>query len=680
MVNDNNGIPPTCSSTTAVLRCQQQNSQATGRQQQQQQQERERNNSDTPHHHSIRTRTRTYYRKRSSSSIFSPSTSRSSILFSFFFVKRILVFQLIITFFLLFSRQEGISNNNSNNNNNNNNNNNAETKNKSRRNLSYFLVASAADTNSNSNAKSNNANANSNGFNYEIEKRVHERVSELMNIPVTMLGLVEHYTKTNIFAPPFLRPHQREELFRFLWTVWKQFGVDIYYGQEDGLFLGIIKGSGTYQEGRGTNGYHVQIDDIGDVDSIVGDDATTTTLSKEEEEEASTSISEEDLYMKRLYYNQCLNRTSGEPEQCILQAEEEYIECYMNCILTPCNILNSNLQEELTQVGVAVAVVVDENGHEDDGSTTAYDYSGSSHLLPQSGPQFPNRTPVRKVDVEDGGAWTEGEVVLFAKGNYIVQWKDAEHSIDYYASSSANNMRALKKLVQNAITDDDSAPYPSDFDSVISIVSSSTNNKIKDEDGEEIVFWCPTYNRKHVPSTSSVTAPNEAATSDNNSRISMGYIPRYYYCLNDAGQFVENDPQFPCTHADGITVVDGKTDTPDTYAVCHRDNYLFLQNQQQEQSMFLIQQQGYFTYNDNDNDISNNDTTNSTSLFSANVEVDDDQKCDTPFVGGYHSRRYGTFFFTAFPSIPFVLKLRSCWCLVLSLIFLTYGPKQFVDH
>ena len=73
------------------------------------------------------------------------------------------------------------------------------------------------------------------GFNYEIEKRVHERVSELMSIPVTMLGLVEQYSKTDVFEVPFLRPHQRDDIFRFMWTVWKEFGIDLYYGQE-GLY------------------------------------------------------------------------------------------------------------------------------------------------------------------------------------------------------------------------------------------------------------------------------------------------------------------------------------------------------------------------------------------------------------------------------------------------------------
>jgi len=135
------------------------------------------------------------------------------------------------------------------------------------------------------------------GFNYEIEKRVHERVSELMNVPVTMLGLVEQYTTTDVFDPPFLRPHQKDEIFRFLWTVWKEFNIDLYYGQEDGLFLGVIKGSGTYLEGRGSNGYLLE-------ETSDGNDQLEPT--------------EEDIYFKRLYYGKCLEPNTGLAKKLLL--------------------------------------------------------------------------------------------------------------------------------------------------------------------------------------------------------------------------------------------------------------------------------------------------------------------------------------------------------------------------
>mmetsp|Transcript_35649 Transcript_35649/g.40944 ORF Transcript_35649/g.40944 Transcript_35649/m.40944 type:complete len:551 (+) Transcript_35649:60-1712(+) len=79
--------------------------------------------------------------------------------------------------------------------------------------------------------------------------------------------------------------------------------------------------------------------------------------------------------------------------------------------------------------------------------------SGSDNV-PQSGPQFPNKTPVR--DFEDG-EWVDGEVVLFKDGNYIVQWNDEEDA-EYYASSNAEDMQTLKKMVDNATSDDDAAP------------------------------------------------------------------------------------------------------------------------------------------------------------------------------------------------------------------------------
>ena len=158
------------------------------------------------------------------------------------------------------------------------------------------------------------SSAEAGSFNHEIEKRVHERVSELMNVPVTMLGLIEQYSMTDVFEPPFLRPHQKDEIFRFMWTVWKQFNVDLYYGQEDGLFLGVIKGSGTYQEGRGTNGYFL----------------------KDETDTNAIEVSEEDAYFRRLYYDKCLDRENGAAQNCTLKPNEDYVSCVDNCRLTPC--------------------------------------------------------------------------------------------------------------------------------------------------------------------------------------------------------------------------------------------------------------------------------------------------------------------------------------------------------
>eukprot|EP00531_Pseudo-nitzschia_arenysensis_P000557 CAMPEP_0116141262 /NCGR_PEP_ID=MMETSP0329-20121206/14287_1 /TAXON_ID=697910 /ORGANISM="Pseudo-nitzschia arenysensis, Strain B593" /LENGTH=1057 /DNA_ID=CAMNT_0003636431 /DNA_START=252 /DNA_END=3425 /DNA_ORIENTATION=- len=308
--------------------------------------------------------------------------------------------------------------------------------------------------------------ANAGGFNYEIEKRVHERVSELMNVPVTMLGLVEQYSQTDVFEPPFLRPHQKDEIFRFLWTVWKEFNIDLYYGQEDGLFLGVIKGSGTYQEGRGTNGY------------LLGD-----------------GRSEEDAYFQRLYYDKCLDRDNGAPQNCTLKASEDYVSCVDNCKLTPC----------------------------------------------------PSSIPT---------ATTRNSLV------------SAEHA-----------------------------------------VGTSSNP----------VIYCPTYDILQVP---------------DNEDISMGYIPRYYYCLSKAGGFIENDPPNSvaspasmifglCSHSDRVTLVDGKTDTKETYAMADRRNYLFLGDYYDEYST------------------EEEASAVPSALYSNDpLAIDDSQKSDQVFVGGHHSRRY----------------------------------------
>jgi len=80
-----------------------------------------------------------------------------------------------------------------------------------------------------------------------------------------------------------------------------------------------------------------------------------------------------------------------------------------------------------------------------------------SYNVPQSGPQFPNGTPVS--DFEDN-EWTDGVVVEFKDGNYIVQWGD-EDDVEYYTSSNADDMQELTRMSEDAYGDDDAAP--SDF-------------------------------------------------------------------------------------------------------------------------------------------------------------------------------------------------------------------------
>lgn len=314
---------------------------------------------------------------------------------------------------------------------------------------------------------SHNKNGGSTGgFNYEIEKRVHERVSELMNVPVTMLGLVEQYSQTDVFEPPFLRPHQKDEIFRFLWTVWREFNIDLYYGQEDGLFLGVIKGSGTYQEGRGTNGY------------VLGDGGT-----------------EEDAYFQRLYYDKCLDRENGAPQNCTLKASEDYISCVGNCKLSPC----------------------------------------------------PSSLPT---------------------------------------ATTKNSLLSTEHVIGTT---------------------------------SDPVIYCPTYDILQVPKTQD---------------IMMGYIPRYYYCLSKAGGFIENDPPNSvaspssmkfgvCAHSDGVTLVDGQTDTKETYAMADHRNYLFLGD--------------YYGEYSTDEEAN----AAASALYSNDpLIIDESQKSDQLFVGGHHSRRY----------------------------------------
>eukprot|EP00536_Pseudo-nitzschia_multiseries_P002987 jgi/Psemu1/236254/estExt_Genewise1.C_420093 len=114
-----------------------------------------------------------------------------------------------------------------------------------------------------------------------------------------------------------------------------------------------------------------------------------------------------------------------------------------------------------------------------DGSTDEYDDSGSDFLELQkaiadaqgdddsppteskkdsgkavSGPKFKVGTEVSDFE---GGEWVDGKVVGFEEGSYIVEWAD-EDEAEYYASSDAEDMQELKKMVANASGDDDAPP------------------------------------------------------------------------------------------------------------------------------------------------------------------------------------------------------------------------------
>ena len=151
------------------------------------------------------------------------------------------------------------------------------------------------------------------GFNFEVKKRVHERVTELMSLPVRQLDLTKIYITTTDTFPKFLNPKDRDAYFKFMFSISRAFKQDVFYGQEDGLFMGYVKGAGTYLE-PAESGYDVE------------------------------DIPEE----SKKYYGACIDRTTGKRENCTMQEGDEYIGCIDGCGLEPCPGENSDLQEACT--------------------------------------------------------------------------------------------------------------------------------------------------------------------------------------------------------------------------------------------------------------------------------------------------------------------------------------------
>eukprot|EP00588_Corethron_pennatum_P015848 CAMPEP_0194279574 /NCGR_PEP_ID=MMETSP0169-20130528/14007_1 /TAXON_ID=218684 /ORGANISM="Corethron pennatum, Strain L29A3" /LENGTH=803 /DNA_ID=CAMNT_0039024019 /DNA_START=67 /DNA_END=2478 /DNA_ORIENTATION=- len=158
-----------------------------------------------------------------------------------------------------------------------------------------------------------NVRAQQEGFNFEVEKRVHERVTELMSLPVRQLNLTKTYISTTDTFPKFLNPKDRDAYFKLMFSISRTYKQDVFYGQEDGLFMGYVKGSGTYLE-PAASGYDVE------------------------------NIPEE----SKKYYGACIDRTTGKRENCNMEEGDEYIECIDGCGLEPCPGENSDLQKECT--------------------------------------------------------------------------------------------------------------------------------------------------------------------------------------------------------------------------------------------------------------------------------------------------------------------------------------------
>eukprot|EP00538_Stauroneis_constricta_P000553 CAMPEP_0119572284 /NCGR_PEP_ID=MMETSP1352-20130426/44544_1 /TAXON_ID=265584 /ORGANISM="Stauroneis constricta, Strain CCMP1120" /LENGTH=998 /DNA_ID=CAMNT_0007621969 /DNA_START=74 /DNA_END=3067 /DNA_ORIENTATION=+ len=123
-------------------------------------------------------------------------------------------------------------------------------------------------------------------FNYEVEKRVIERLSEFLGDPVAVNDIIFNFRKHGGF------PHQMEAPDRDLYLK-MAYSVSqklIYYGLEDGSISGYYLSNSYYRE-PGSSGYPI-------------DDVTRSH-----------------------HLNSCIDNETGEPRQCKLQPGDDYVSC-----------------------------------------------------------------------------------------------------------------------------------------------------------------------------------------------------------------------------------------------------------------------------------------------------------------------------------------------------------------
>ena len=75
-------------------------------------------------------------------------------------------------------------------------------------------------------------------FNYEVERRVFERIDDFMRGPMIVTSLLERFLKNGAF-PEQLAVGDKDSYSTLSYSLLNEYKFDmIYYGTEDGMFLG----------------------------------------------------------------------------------------------------------------------------------------------------------------------------------------------------------------------------------------------------------------------------------------------------------------------------------------------------------------------------------------------------------------------------------------------------------
>eukprot|EP00581_Thalassiosira_minuscula_P018090 CAMPEP_0183711762 /NCGR_PEP_ID=MMETSP0737-20130205/7171_1 /TAXON_ID=385413 /ORGANISM="Thalassiosira miniscula, Strain CCMP1093" /LENGTH=624 /DNA_ID=CAMNT_0025940329 /DNA_START=152 /DNA_END=2023 /DNA_ORIENTATION=- len=153
-------------------------------------------------------------------------------------------------------------------------------------------------------------------FNFEVGKRIHERVADFLGPPTAIVLQLQHYRINGVF-PEKLGATDRDSFFRVngaLMETYPQF-ESIYYGMEDGVFaLTSNEKSANYRE-PGHSGYMI----------IMDDDRGDATMGEADMGSSSSGRAKDETMEK--HYGACVDYSSGEEVPCLMKAGGKYTEC-----------------------------------------------------------------------------------------------------------------------------------------------------------------------------------------------------------------------------------------------------------------------------------------------------------------------------------------------------------------
>lgn len=136
----------------------------------------------------------------------------------------------------------------------------------------------------------------------QVQERVRENVDYFMNAPVLATSLHSDFYDLGGF-PHGLQAPDRDLALQYMFSQVKTRRLKVYYGMETGVFLGY------------------------------GDDFSFAT--NREPGESGYLVNENSTDVDK-YWNTCVNRDTGQPEECRMSEGAKYVACKNECELVPC--------------------------------------------------------------------------------------------------------------------------------------------------------------------------------------------------------------------------------------------------------------------------------------------------------------------------------------------------------